>query len=312
MRDKLAFFGKHPLTVRGMRLFYIVCMVYILVFWRAFWTPDLLFIMFFFLFLLYGQGRQFFVNFGPFVAALLAYDSLRGVVPFLSKHVHFTEMIDFDKWLFGGHLPTVVLQQWWYSGHAVWYDFFFYLLYMCHFVAPMIAAVLIWKYRPQHYLRYGLAFLILSYGGFLTYIAFPAAPPWMASEMHLIPTIHKISSDVWWALGVHNFPTIYQYLSPNLTAAVPSLHSAYPLMIVLFVNRAFGWKWALALAWYPIAIWIGIVYMGEHYVFDAMVGVAYVFIAYWLTALIANRYGHHGRRLHTRIANKYGAKPLSG
>lgn len=311
MRDRLAFFGKHPLTITYLRYFYIACAVYILVFWRAFWTPDLLFLIFFFLFMLYGQGRQFFVNFGPFVVLLLAYDSLRGIVPYISKNVHFTEMIDFDKWLFGGQLPTAVLQKWLYHGQAAWYDFYFYLVYMAHFIAPMVLAVLIWKLRPMHYLRYVLAFLILSYSGFLTYIAFPAAPPWMASQMGLIDPIQKISTDVWFALGVHSFPTIYEKFSPNLVAAVPSLHAAYSLMIVLFIGRAFGRKWALAFSWYPLSLWFGIVYMGEHYVVDVLIGILYTLGAYGLTSVIAKRYGHHGRRLHTKVANKYGAKALN-
>lgn len=311
MRDRLAYFRKHPLTMRGLRLFYLACLVYMLVFWRIFYTPDLLFIMFFFLFMLYGQGRQFFVNFGPFVVLLLAYDSLRGIVPFISKNVHFMEMINFDKWLFG-QLPTVTLQQWLYHGRTAWYDFYFYLVYMAHFVMPLLVAVLIWKFRPRHYLRYVLAFLILSYGGFLTYILFPAAPPWMASQMGLMPAITKISTNVWFALGVHSFPTIYEKFSPNLVAAVPSLHSAYPLLIVMFIRRAFGWKWAAAMSWYPLSVWVGVVYMGEHYVFDVLAGIVYALAAYGLTAVIASRYGHHGRRLHSRVAKRYGGKSLSG
>lgn len=280
-------------------------MIYLLIFWWAFWTPDLLFIMLLGLFALYGMGRRFLIQFGPFILLLLAYDSLRGFAPLINHRVHFTEMINFDQWLFGGVLPTHQLQAWWYHGHVMWYDFYFYFLYMLHFISPIILALAIWRWRPRFYNRYIVALLILSYMAFLTYVAFPAAPPWMASELGYISNVHKISTDVWWAMGVHNFPTIYAKLSPNMVAAVPSLHAAYPTMILLFIYLAFGWRWALAFCWYPISVWIGIVYMGEHYVVDALIGIAYVVIAYGLTALLFRHYGHHARRLGAQLHQAY-------
>ena len=50
-----------------LRLTYLLALAYVLVFWRAIWTPDLLFFMFLGLFFMYGLGRQFLVQFGPFV-----------------------------------------------------------------------------------------------------------------------------------------------------------------------------------------------------------------------------------------------------
>jgi hypothetical protein len=280
-----------------LRSIYIAGLAYTVIFWRAVWTPDLLFFMLLGLAGLYGMGRQFLTQFGPFVILLLAYDSLRSIAPFLNHHVHYYEMINFDKWMTGGTLPTVDLQHIFYHGYLAWYDYYLYFLYMCHFLVPFIVALLIWRLRPAHYNRFVVAFLILSYAGFLTYIIFPAAPPWMASEMGMIPHIHKISTDIWWALGVHNYPSIYREFSPNLVAAVPSLHAAYPTLITLFVWRAFGWRWGLATIWYPLSMWFGIIYMGEHYIFDALLGIAYAAAAYYATMLLFRHYGHHARRI---------------
>ncbi len=246
---------------------------------------------------MYGLGRQFMFQFGPFIFLLLAYDSLRSIAPFLNHRVHFTEMIDFDRWLTGGILPTTALQNWWWQGHLSWYDIYFYTLYMLHFVVPLTVGILIWRLRSAHFNRFVVAFLTLSYAGFITYILFPAAPPWMASEMGLIPALHKISTDVWWSVGVHDYPSIYRTLSPNLVAAVPSLHAAYPTLISMFVWRAFGWRWGVATLWYPISMWIGIIYMGEHYVVDALLGIAYAVTAYVLTMWLFRRYGAHARTL---------------
>lgn len=248
---------------------------------RTFLTPDVLFFILFLLFLSYGLAIQFVVRFLPFLGLLVSYDGLRGFIPFVSKRVHFTEMIDFDRWLGGGTIPTVHLQHLLYHGRLHWYDFYFYGLYMMHFVLPVLFAVLVWRRRAQHYWTYVWSLVTLSFAGFFTYLAFPAAPPWMAAEKGMILPIEKISTDVWYAFGVHNFPTLYEKFSPNLVAAVPSLHAAYPTLVALFVWRLFGKKWGALAFLYPLSMWIGVVYMGEHYVFDVILGALYAAAAFF-------------------------------
>lgn len=246
---------------------------------RNFWTPDTLFIVLLAVFVVMGQARAFVLRFAPFVILLLAYDSFRGIADDLNHNVHFFEMINFDKFLLGGHLPTEVLQSWWWHGQVQWYDFYFYFLYTIHFVMPLMLAVLLWKFRGKLYWPFVMALVGMSFAAFITYIIFPAAPPWMASDMHYIDPIHRISSDVWAAMGVTNYSDVYAKLSPNPVAAVPSLHSAYPLLFVLFMVKAFGKRmWWFML--YPISMWIGVVYLGEHYIFDVLFGAGYAVTAF--------------------------------
>jgi len=254
---------------------YLAGVIVFLFSWRAFWSPDLLFVIFLPVFVLYGQGKEYIKRFLPFVFLLFAYESLRSVVPFINKHVHVYEMINFDKWLFHGNIPTVVLQQWWYHGTLHWYDYYFYFFYMLHFLSPFLIALALWRFRPEGYWRYVSALLALSLAGFITYIIFPAAPPWMASLQGAIPPITKLSTAIWWGWGVHSIPTLYNNLNPNPVAAVPSLHSAYPMIDLLFVNRFFGRKVSIPFLIYPLSVWLGVVYLGEHYVFDVLLGIIY-------------------------------------
>jgi hypothetical protein len=55
---------------------------------------------------------------------------------------------------------------------------------------------------------------------------------------------------------------------------------------VLFVARAFGWRRTWWLWFYPVSLWVGIVYLGEHYVFDALLGIGYAFAAYGVSLRI--------------------------
>ncbi len=247
----------------------------------SFPTPDKLLVFAALVAMVFGQATELLKRFVPFVGLLLVYESFRGIVPSLNAHVNYGFMIAADKLLFFGHLPTKLLQNALWHGHVMWYDFVFYIAYMLHFVLPFALAVLIWKTREKHYWRYITTYITVSFAGFITFLAFPAAPPWMASGKGLIEPITRISSNVWYTLGIHDFPSVYNKLSPNPVAAMPSLHAAYSLLFALFATRLFKTRWRY-LAWlHPLLIWVGTIYQGEHYAIDEIAGIIYAVLAYW-------------------------------
>lgn len=252
----------------------------------SFPTPDKLLIFATFAAMIFGQARELLKRFVPFVALFLVYESFRGIVPSLNKHVNYGFMVAADKLLFFGHLPTKLMQNRLWNGHVMWYDFVFYIAYMLHFVLPFGLAVLIWKTREKHYWRYITAYITVSFAGFLTFLAFPAAPPWLASDKGIIEPIARVSSSVWYALGIHEFPSVYNKISPNPVAAMPSLHAAYALLFALFATKLFKTRWRY-LAWlHPILIWFGTVYQGEHYAIDEIAGIIYAILAYIASPII--------------------------
>src|SRR4051812_31607206 len=149
-------------------------------FFRVFLTPDLVFACLLVIFVAYGNGWEFLRRFSPFLALLASYDALRGLVPYVSKHVHYTQMIAFDRWLGFGEIPTVRLQHAWHAESLHWYDKFFFVLYLMQFVSPVLIGILIWRLRDAAYWRYMWSFVAVSYAAFVTYAVFPAAPPWLA------------------------------------------------------------------------------------------------------------------------------------
>lgn len=269
---------------RALRYIGIVgTVVYLAVFIRtpSFPTPDKLLVLFTLVAMGFGQARELLKRFVPFVVLLLVYESFRGLVPQLNNRVNYMFMVDADRLIFFGHLPTKLLQNIMWHGQVMWYDFVFYGAYTLHFVLPFALAVLVWKTREKQYWNVITAFLLLSFAGFLTFLAFPAAPPWMASEKSLIEPIARVSSAVWAAFGIHDFPSVYNKISPNPVAAVPSLHAAYSMLFALYVNVLYKNKWRLVAWVYPVLIWVGTVYMGEHYAIDAIIGVLYAVGAYF-------------------------------
>lgn len=274
----IAYIRKNPWVL--LRALVVVALLVVLVTQRTFWTPDVLLIILLVLGLVFGKTKQFAIRFGPFLGLLVVYDSMRSWADKINPYVNYVPMIDFDRWLFAGNLPTTWLQSLWWHGHVQWYDFYFYGLYMVHFLVPVVVALLLWRYREKLYWPFVSSMVILSFMAFFTYVAFPAAPPWMAvRDGYVQEPFTRISSEVWSAMGVKNFSQVYGQLAPNEVAAVPSLHSAYPLVVAVFTLLAFGWRRAWWIVIYPLSMWVGVVYLGEHYVFDIVIGAAYAFAA---------------------------------
>jgi membrane-associated phospholipid phosphatase len=65
----------------------------------------------------------------------------------------------------------------------------------------------------------------------------------------------------------------------NEVAAVPSLHAGVTLLISLFFwSRTRRWRWLLVL--YPLAMAVALVYLGEHYVSDVLLGWLYAVVVF--------------------------------
>jgi membrane-associated phospholipid phosphatase len=246
----------------------------------SFPTPDKILVFLVFVFMIFEQATEMLKRLLPFVALIIVYESFRSIVPKLNSHVNYTLAPHIDRMLFG-NLPTVYLQRWLWHGHVQWYDFVLYTPYLLFFALPIGLALLVWKTRDKHYWEVVTAYLTLFFAAFLTFLAFPTAPPWLASQNHYIVPIVRTSSYVWASLGIHNFASVYNHLAANPVAAVPSLHSACATLLAIFVFKLYGKRWGLVSLIYPVLIYVGVVYEGEHYVFDVLMGIVYAVGAYY-------------------------------
>ncbi len=91
--------------------------------------------------------------------------------------------------------------------------------------------------------------------------------------------MERISTRGWQAIGLHgagNLLNAAQLDASNPVAAMPSLHTAFALLAVAFFAPALRRRWWPLLAAYPLAMTFTLVYAGEHWVIDVLVGWAYV------------------------------------
>lgn len=272
---------KHKIILVIPTIYFVVVTIYLS--WHGTWfSPDLFFAAAVLITIILGKSKQFIMDWSLPIILLLSYDYLRGLAPKLTQAANIYPMINFDKVIFGV-LPTNSLQAWLYTDNTVhWYDYLGTILYMSHFIAPLLVGFIFWLKDRDIFKSYFLALLLLSYAAFLTYIIFPAMPPWMAAQQGIIPEVNKVMDQVFASFSQPiNLPSVYKFVGANLVAAVPSLHAAYPLVILFFLVKKYKITGLLILP-YVLGIWFAIVYFGEHYVFDIVVGVVYAVVVFMI------------------------------
>ena len=211
----------------------------------------------------------------PLVAVLLAYDASRGLADGLGMTVHVADVAAADRWLGAGVLPTVWMQE--HVDSRLW-EVVATLIYCSHFVVtPLVLAVLWSRDRPQ-WGRYVRMVLALSLGGLVTYVLYPAAPPWLAAKEGVIEPVERLSNAGWAVLGLPRAGALLEHSQAqvNLVAAVPSLHTAFAVLTCLFLLPAARRAWQRSgLVLYAALMPVVLVWSGEHYVVDTLLGALY-------------------------------------
>jgi membrane-associated phospholipid phosphatase len=206
---------------------------------------------------------------------LVAYDASRGLADGLGMTVHVADVAAADRWLGAGVLPTVWLQQ--HVDSRAW-EVLATLVYCSHFVVtPLVLAVLWSRDRPQ-WGRYVRMVLALSLAGLLTYVLYPAAPPWLAAKEGVIEPVERISNAGWAVLGLPRAGALLEQSQAqvNLVAAVPSLHTGFAVLVCLFLLPAARRTWQrTGLVLYAVLMPVVLVWSGEHYVVDTLLGALY-------------------------------------
>jgi hypothetical protein len=211
----------------------------------------------------------------PLVAVLLAYDASRGLADGAGMPVHVGDLAAADRWLGAGELPTVWLQQ--TIDSRVW-EAAATLVYSSHFVLTPVVLAVLWVRDRARWVRYARLVVALSLAGLVTYVLVPAAPPWLAAREGVIEPVERISSAGWAVLGLPRAGAVLASSQEqvNLVAAVPSLHTAFAVLVCLFFLPAVRRPALRALLLgYALLMPLVLVWSGEHYVVDTLLGALY-------------------------------------
>jgi membrane-associated phospholipid phosphatase len=229
-----------------------------------------------------GRALVFIADWGPFLLLFFAYEAMRGFAAKTGFAPH--DLSGLERAVFGGNLPTLVLQHAAYHVESVSpQDVIAMFFYFMHFPLPILVGFVFWLRSREHYHRFIAALLLMAFLAFVTYLFWPSAPPWYQfQEGHVASSevVHKILNetvDKFWGANYIVSP-LYTHLNPNQFAAFPSLHAAFPALAAVYAWNRYRAISIFLIGW-TAAVLLSIVYLGEHYVVDALDGFLYVAVA---------------------------------
>lgn len=245
----------------------------------------------------------------PFALLLVAYDLSRRVTSVIGLPVHWHLGPDVDRAMFG-EVPTVWLQSHLKTATPSWWEVIISAIYISFFIVPYAIAAVLWLRDRVVWRKYIYRFIVMSFLALVGYVLVPAAPPWAAARctpaevadgpaapacmfespagvpdggllgpVHphnpgAQPYVERLSNRGWDTLhfGAASTMVDSNQASSNLVAAIPSLHAGLTAMVMAFLWPLVRRRWRPLLAAYALGMAFALVYTGEHYITDILIG----------------------------------------
>jgi inositol phosphorylceramide synthase catalytic subunit len=254
----------------------------LLAYWLIGFRPEQLFVVCLFNSLYFiSQGtRKFVLGFSVFLVYWILFDFMKAFPNYRLLPVHLESLYTAEKKIFGLDLQGQRLtpNEYWQRKANPFLNVLTGICYLMWIPVPLLfAAYLFYRERRQFFL-FSFTFLLVNLLGFSIYYIYPAAPPWYVAEYGF--SFHPLTPGN--AAGLARFDRLFQTgvfrsiydKSSNVFAAMPSLHAAYPL-IVLYYGIKNNMRWInLLFALLAFGIWFSAVYNSHHYVLDILGGIA--------------------------------------
>ena len=230
----------------------------------------------------------------PFAILGLAYGAMRfvrgvGVTP---ARLHVCDLRALDARWFGAGGSTV--HDWFLANPSWVLDAICAVPYASFLLVAFGFAVYLYARDQAAMERFAWTFLLVNLSGFVTYHVYPAAPPWYFHAHGCVADLSVRASegpalarvDAW--LGFPCFASFYAR-SSVVFGAVPSLHVAYPLLVLLH-----GWPRFRALgrassALYFATMCFAAVYLDHHWIIDVILGIALTLVVHRAVAVVVGR-----------------------
>lgn len=266
-------------------------------------TPDVLLVAAGFAVVVLVRGRLSALrDWTWYLVLFLAYELMRGVADDAGFPVHVVDVATLERAIFGGFLPTALLQGWLHPSSGIdWLAVTGTVVYLLHFLLPIATGAILWRLRPNLFQPYLVSLILLSFAAFVTYLLLPVGPPWYAAQLGLagsapgeVPITYlkpQAFADLVGLIGLDGarlYNVAFDSLNANPVAAFPSLHAAYPFLSFLVLRRAFGSIGWIAFAYFAF-VSLTIVYTADHYLVDVLGGVAYAVAAYGVMWWLVHR-----------------------
>jgi len=223
--------------------------------------------------------RKFILGFSIFIVYWIIFDYMKAFPNYNYNEVHIQDLYNTEKSLFGITIDgsRITPNEYWKINHSSFLDVMAGLFYLCWIPVPLMLAAWLFYKDKNLFLQFSLTFVFVNMLGFIVYYIYPAAPPWYIQQygtafLKNTPgnTAGLARFDAYFNVSI--FKGLYSK-SSNVFAAMPSLHSAYPLIVLYYgVRRRMGWV-NILFSIVMVGIWFAAVYSSHHYVLDVLAGI---------------------------------------
>src|SRR5439155_985689 len=148
----------------------------------------------------------------------------------------------------------------------------------------VVLALLLIAIAPGRGRSFVIEVLLMCVLAVATSLFFPCAPPWYQFPGEVVKVKNQTVSAL--SDGQYFFSAIYNSFNPYRFAAFPSLHAAFPALAAAYAWTRYK-ALAVGLILWSLAVLLSIVYLGEHYVVDALDGYVYVAVAMAIVELVS-------------------------
>ena len=267
------------------------------------------------------KTKRLLVAFSGFVFVALIYDASRFVrdLGVSQQRTLLCNLREVELSLFGitagGQRQT--LQDYFLAHHTLPADVFFAVPYGLFLLIAVGYAIDLYRKDARACAQYVAAFAILNALGIVTYHLLPAAPPWYFHKFGCTVDLQAAAFEgqalarVDALVGFQYFRDLYGRAS-EVFGAIPSLHVAYPLLIVLMGWRRHGNLGRALSVFYWLWMCVAAVYLDHHWVTDLLVGWVYAAAVVWAVRGLPARWAIGGTFRSPREGAEVSLAPRSG
>jgi membrane-associated phospholipid phosphatase len=218
-----------------------------------------------------------------YLSALFFFTQLRDAADETSIQAGTSYVLDWEESWFSGTTPSAWLQErlGGSDGDTNLVSFLTSFMHWTWFAFPHL--IVLGAYRWARPMAFRVAAIMMGtfFAAVALYYILPTVPPWLAAEQGSTQGIRRVIVDVGPQIfGQSLFDDLFSTLAkPNPNAAMPSLHFAAGFIVMFLGYLMRSRRLMLAALIYSVGMGFSLMYLGEHYFADILVGGAVAVVA---------------------------------
>ncbi len=237
---------------------------------------------------IHPNTRKIIFAFAPLLAYIIIYDLMRGFPNYFFKEVNIKGIYEFEKKIFGilTRDGLITLNEYFKDNTNDILDFLGGVIYANWVNIPIVFAIYLYVKDKRKMLEFLLSFLLLNIFGMTTYYLIPVAPPWYV-ELYGFEFDSNVSGYPAGLINfdkmfdIHFFQNMYEQMNSQVFAALPSLHSAFPALLLCYSLKKVRYA-NIPILLYGVSVCFFAVYLRHHYLIDILLGVSYAVVTFFL------------------------------